>query len=42
MADIARALGPDTLLSTSVWLLTPPIQHLYALLVRVGIVVIDD
>lgn len=42
MSEITRAMHPDTLLSTGVQLLTPPIRELYALLVRAGVLVIDD
>ncbi|RWA16700.1 Rv1535 domain-containing protein [Mycolicibacterium brumae] len=42
MSEIKAAMSPDTLLSAGVQLLTPPIRELYALLVRAGVLVIDD
>ncbi len=42
MSELAGAMSPNPLLSTGVRLLTPPIRELYALLVRAGVLVIDD
>lgn len=40
--DVLRRTGPDALIAVGVRLLTPPVQHLYALLLRAGVVVLDD
>lgn len=42
MADYVRSTGPDALIMVGVRLLTPPLREIYALLVNVGIVVVDD
>jgi len=42
MSNVVRAIGPDALITGGVRLLTPPFQSIYALLVRAGLLVIDD
>ncbi|MCZ4580386.1 Rv1535 domain-containing protein [Gordonia amicalis] len=42
MSEIARSLGPDALVASGVRLLTPPVREFYALLLRAGVLVIDD
>ncbi|UUO02931.1 Rv1535 domain-containing protein [Mycolicibacterium novocastrense] len=42
MSDFARSIGPGTLIDTGARLLTPPLREIYALLVRVGVLTIDD
>ncbi|WP_326545686.1 Rv1535 domain-containing protein [Mycolicibacterium sp. ND9-15] len=42
MTDVSRSVGPEALLDAGVRLLTPPLREIYALLVRVGVLTIDD
>ena len=42
VAEVLNSVGPDPLLGAFVRLLTPPLRHVYAVLFRVGIVVVDD
>ena len=42
MTDIARVVGPETIVAAGVRLLTPPLRELYAVLVRTGLVVLED
>jgi len=42
MSDFVRSAGPDTIIMAGVRLLTPPLREIYAVLVRAGIVIIDD
>ncbi len=42
MAEFLRSVGHDPLLTVSVRLLTPPLREAYAVLVRVGVLVVDD
>lgn len=44
VSDVLSSVGPDPLLTAFVRLLTPPLRHVYAVLLRAGIiiVVVDD
>lgn len=42
MTEVARSVGPDALIATGVRLLTPPLREIYALLVRAGVLIIDE
>lgn len=42
MTDFARSLGPDALVHAGVRFFTPAVEHLYTVLVRAGVLVIDD
>jgi hypothetical protein len=42
MIDPIPTVGPDALVGAVVRLLTPPLYELYAVLMRAGIVVVDD
>ena len=42
VTDVLRFTGPDALVMAGVRLLTPPVREIYAVLVRAGIVVVDD
>lgn len=42
MSEIPRSVGPDALIHSGVRLLTPPLREVYTLLVRVGLLKIDD
>ena len=42
MADMERGFGVDTLMEAGIHLLTPPLRQLYALLLRAGILVVDE
>ena len=37
-----RGFGTDTLVEAGVHLLTPPFREIYALLLRVGVLVVDE
>ena len=41
MTEFTRAIGHDTLVESGARLLTPAVEHLYAVLVRVGVLSID-
>ena len=42
VGDYVRSAGPDALIMVGVRLLTPPLREIYAVLVNVGLVVVDD
>ncbi|WP_272865729.1 hypothetical protein [Mycolicibacterium austroafricanum] len=42
MSDVLRDFGTDNLVDAGVRLLTPAIEHVYTVLVRAGVLVIDD
>ncbi|WP_353735585.1 MULTISPECIES: Rv1535 domain-containing protein [Gordonia] len=42
MTEFTRAIGPDALVESGARLLTPAVEHLYAVLVRVGVLSIDE
>ncbi|MGW5520759.1 Rv1535 domain-containing protein [Gordonia sp. NPDC003950] len=42
MTEITRSLGHDALVDSGVRLLTPALEHVYAVLVRVGVLSIDE
>lgn len=42
MSELLRGVGRDPLLMAGVRLLTPPLREVYAILLRAGILVVDD
>jgi hypothetical protein len=42
VSNALRSIGTDELVQSGVRLLTPAIEHVYTVLVRVGILEIDD
>jgi hypothetical protein len=42
VSDFVRGAGGDTLIMAGVHLLTPPLREIYALLVRAGILVVEE
>ncbi|HYO02075.1 MAG TPA: hypothetical protein VET27_09370 [Mycobacterium sp.] len=42
MSEFARGAGSESLIMAGVHLLTPPLREIYALLVRAGILVIEE
>lgn len=42
MSELLRSVGHGPLLMAGVRLLTPPLREIYAVLVRAGIVNVDD
>ncbi|MFZ0834001.1 MAG: Rv1535 domain-containing protein [Mycobacterium sp.] len=42
MTDFLRGVGHDPLLMAGVRLLTPPLREVYAVLVRAGIIIIEE
>ena len=42
VTDSERVTGSDTLITAGVHLLTPPVREIYALLVRAGILVVEE
>ena len=42
MSDLLRSFGQDPLLTLSARLLTPPLREVYAVLVRAGVLIVED
>lgn len=42
MTDVLRNMSPDSLVESGVKILTPAIEHVYAVLVRVGVLAVDE
>lgn len=42
MAEFLRSVGHDPLLTVGVRLLTPPLREVYAVLVRAGVLIVED
>ncbi|MFA5707298.1 hypothetical protein [Mycolicibacterium sp.] len=42
MSDVLRNVHSDTFVESGVRLLTPAVEHFYAVLVRIGVLAIDD
>ena len=42
MSELLRSVGHDPLLMAGVRLLTPPIREVYAVLVRAGILIVEE
>jgi hypothetical protein len=40
--DFGRSFGGDNLIQAGVHLLTPPLREIYAVLVRVGVLVVEE
>lgn len=42
VSDVMRNISPDTLVESGVRLFTPAVEHVYTVLVRLGVLAIDD
>ncbi len=42
MSELLRSVGHDPLLTLGVRLLTPPLREVYAVLVRTGILIVEE